>query len=528
MSLRVPAMSIKSIKNVWWNLETYSYMYVFVVIWLLNVNSIWCQNKDGVHDLNKIKDTSNNNVLLISFDAFGWEYMDLVDTPVLNTYFKKQGVYADYILNVIPAETTPNHISLATGLYPESHGIVANEMYDPVFHEHFKYTITDPKWWWGNGVEPIWYTNEKQGGISGVIWWPGYNIKGYTPTYWNKDDEITYKGRVDLAINWLKSVKPPNFLILYFDLLDYIGHDYGFGSPQTLKEIKNIDNITGYLVEQLKQNNLWQKWNIIITSDHGMANVSHSKVINITEYVNASQSMINNDGGFHFVWPKAGMKDVVYKKLKDHHPNMQVWLKENFPEKYHYRNNCRIPPILMAADEGWRFLNDPNTFKWKYKGTHGYLNTLSSMWPIFFARGPAFKKGYRSKTFNMVDIYPLMCKLLNIEANPNNGSYSIVEPLLRDSDGSSSINPTIIGILVFSLVFALGILLCSVAIYLGDKKVKFKINQTSNNTSLTGQSEQSNKQLLDKKNKDDEEESGFAPPRHLTWAKKRANRQPYP
>ena len=503
-------------------------MYVFVVIWLLNVNSIWCQNKDGVHDLNKIKDTSNNNVLLISFDAFGWEYMDLVDTPVLNTYFKKQGVYADYILNVIPAETTPNHISLATGLYPESHGIVANEMYDPVFHEHFKYTITDPKWWWGNGVEPIWYTNEKQGGISGVIWWPGYNIKGYTPTYWNKDDEITYKGRVDLAINWLKSVKPPNFLILYFDLLDYIGHDYGFGSPQTLKEIKNIDNITGYLVEQLKQNNLWQKWNIIITSDHGMANVSHSKVINITEYVNASQSMINNDGGFHFVWPKAGMKDVVYKKLKDHHPNMQVWLKENFPEKYHYRNNCRIPPILMAADEGWRFLNDPNTFKWKYKGTHGYLNTLSSMWPIFFARGPAFKKGYRSKTFNMVDIYPLMCKLLNIEANPNNGSYSIVEPLLRDSDGSSSINPTIIGILVFSLVFALGILLCSVAIYLGDKKVKFKINQTSNNTSLTGQSEQSNKQLLDKKNKDDEEESGFAPPRHLTWAKKRANRQPYP
>ena len=79
----------------------------FVSLWLSNANFISCQNKDEAHN-NKAKDdigTSTGNVLLISFDAFGWEYMDLVQTPVLDTYFKKQGVYADYILNVIPAES---------------------------------------------------------------------------------------------------------------------------------------------------------------------------------------------------------------------------------------------------------------------------------------------------------------------------------------------------------------------------------------------------------------------------------------
>lgn len=30
-----------------------------------------------------------------------------------------------------PSKTFPNHYTIATGLYPESHGIVDNEVYDP-------------------------------------------------------------------------------------------------------------------------------------------------------------------------------------------------------------------------------------------------------------------------------------------------------------------------------------------------------------------------------------------------------------
>ena len=498
-------------------------VYVFVAICLLNVNSIWSHSIDEVH-INKAKDATKNdtswdNVLLVSFDAFGWKYLDLVETPILDT-FKKQGVCADYILNVIPTETFPNHVSMATGLYPESHGIVSNNMYDPMFQDYFNMSVTDPKWWWSKRVEPIWHTNEKQGGTSGVVWWPGYNIKNYTPTYWNKTHEMNYKDRVDLVIKWLKSDKPPNFVMLYFPFLDHAGHRHGFGSQQTLKEVRNIDNVTGYLVEQLKQNDLLDKWNIILTADHGMTNISQSKVINITDYANTSECMVNGDGGVRFVWPNAEKKDIVYKKLKaNHHPRMQVWLKENFPEKYHYRNNRRISPILVTVDEGWTLVNDPKTYPWNHQGqgAHGYLNTYPSMWPIFFARGPAFKKGYHSKTFNSVDLYPLMCKLLKIEANPNNGSYSAVKPLLLTSDANSPLSPIIVGVMVSSLFFALGILICSVTICLSDKKAKkFRTNRAWNNNMLMSQLEQSDKLLLNEDDDDDDEEDEFTPPRSET------------
>lgn len=64
------------------------------------------------------------------------------------------------------------------------------------------------------------------------------------------------------------------------------------------------------------------------------------------------------------------------------------------------------------------------------------------MHPIFIAMGPSFKKGARVDTFNSVDVYPLMCKLLGLKPAPNNGSLGVVSQLLVDRltevDGASA------------------------------------------------------------------------------------------
>ena len=54
-----------------------------------------------------------------------------------------------------------------TGLYPESHGIVANAMYDPVRNATFRKWSTETFWW--EGGEPIWITAEKQNRKTGKI-----------------------------------------------------------------------------------------------------------------------------------------------------------------------------------------------------------------------------------------------------------------------------------------------------------------------------------------------------------------------
>lgn len=53
--------------------------------------------------------------------------------------------------------TFPNHWTLVTGQYPESHGIVANEFYDPKKQQTFSHgdiqCTTNSEWW--NITEPV-------------------------------------------------------------------------------------------------------------------------------------------------------------------------------------------------------------------------------------------------------------------------------------------------------------------------------------------------------------------------------------
>lgn len=54
------------------------------------------------------------------------------------------------------------------------------------------------------------------------------------------------------------------------------------------------------------------------------------------------------------------------------------------------------------------------------------------MHPFLAARGPAFRRGYRQSTINNVDIYPMMCHILGLAAQPHNGTLSHTKCLLAD------------------------------------------------------------------------------------------------
>lgn len=74
-------------------------------------------------------------LILISMDGFKHDYLELPGLQAENIshfqHFMRHGVRADQLINVFPTVTYPNHYTLITGLYPESHGIVHNKFYDP-------------------------------------------------------------------------------------------------------------------------------------------------------------------------------------------------------------------------------------------------------------------------------------------------------------------------------------------------------------------------------------------------------------
>ena len=211
-------------------------------------------------------------LLVISLDGFRWDFAGKAQTPYLE-FLKKTGVTVPYVRSVFPTITMPGHYSIVTGLYPESHGIISNTMYDPVLNAQFGAAQTDPRWW--NGAEPIWVTNQKQKGTSGVLYWPGYNIKikGMYPKYreyspspnvdqFNKTGKVmSFEKRTEKVIDWLTSKNPPKFVAVYFEEPDKTCHHQGWSDlPEA---IERVDKTIGLIVEGLKQHELLDKVNII-------------------------------------------------------------------------------------------------------------------------------------------------------------------------------------------------------------------------------------------------------------------------
>lgn len=67
---------------------------------------------------------------------------------------RHKGVYADYLTNVFPTKTFPNHHSIATGLYAEVHGVIGNSFYDPEYKKIIKQGFE--MYHYNDHIKPIW------------------------------------------------------------------------------------------------------------------------------------------------------------------------------------------------------------------------------------------------------------------------------------------------------------------------------------------------------------------------------------
>ena len=136
---------------------------------------------------------------------------------IIMPYFN--GIYFQYMLNQYQTKTFPNHWTMVTGLYEESHGIVANEFYDPATDSHFMYT--DPKSWnatpqfWGG--EPLWITNQKQGHKSGCEFWVGSEVKDRTPTHFGKYNDSKVS-TTKIKVLFIVVVRYQLALVIFSDL----------------------------------------------------------------------------------------------------------------------------------------------------------------------------------------------------------------------------------------------------------------------------------------------------------------------
>ena len=241
-------------------------------------------------------------LILISFDGFRNDYLDNHTLPYISKHFVENGVRVKSgLVNVFPTVTYPNHWSLATGLYPESSGVVANVMFDPDLNATFvDFQVHDNETIWfdkNNLSVPIWILNELSGerksGLVGSF--PGGNVKilgrsvSYSLDYKN---ELNWFERVDALVKWFTSPdesKRINMGVLYFPEPDESGHEFGPYSEAVKDVLTKCDLVVGYLMNQLSEAGLDQDVNVIITSDHGMEQVEEDRSVDLSDYVDISK-----------------------------------------------------------------------------------------------------------------------------------------------------------------------------------------------------------------------------------------------
>ena len=376
-----------------------------------------------------------NYVVLVSFDAFRWDYPDIYSTPNLDK-MALSGTKADKMIPSFPSKTFPNHYAIATGLYPDHNGIVENTFFAPELNKMYRISdrtsVEDPRFYLG---EPIWETAMKNGMKTASFFWVGSEapIMGKHPDYWKKFDEtVPFGSRIDTVIKWLQypKAKRPEFITLYYEEPDAVSHDFGPVSKETGSIVERIDSLLGVLQMKLDKLPIANRITLIVVSDHGMGEVSSDRYIDLKKVV--PERMIKSMTGgnpFYMIDPKDNKEDSILYLLNKIE-GLKAWKKQDVPKYLHYGTSERIQDIVVVADSSWSIGTFSDTIKFS-GGAHGYDVSDSDMDAIFYASGPTIKKGNKISELNNVDIYNLICSILKIIPAKNDGNPEVIREILN-------------------------------------------------------------------------------------------------
>ena len=209
------------------------------------------------------------------------------------------------------------------------------------------------------GTEPIWVTAGNAGLKTACFDLPGCDtdISGYRVDFPDPHHEdISPRNQIDLAMKWFTQ-DDVSLIILHYNEPDLTGHMTGPApeSQETLAMIRQMDDVTGYMLDQLDKHGILEEVNVLMMSDHGITSVStEDRYIPLYEFLDPSDVELLVQGGPHMsILPVEGKLEKVYDDIKGKHPNISVYLKEEIPERFHYSRHDRVLPILVLADEGW-------------------------------------------------------------------------------------------------------------------------------------------------------------------------------
>ncbi|WP_058486690.1 alkaline phosphatase family protein [Defluviitalea phaphyphila] len=407
------------------------------------------------------------HLIVISYDAFSEEDWDKAKELPNFSKLIKNGAYTKKLRSVYPTLTYVVHSTVVTGVYPNKHGIIHNNPFQPFINER------DRVWYWlrKDVKVPTIYDLVKENNMSTAgIFWP---VTGKSSIKYNMPEVVAVKnenqvlkvlknGNPFFCINMERKFgrfrkgikqpyldnfttlcvsdtikrKKPNLLLAHFIELDDVKHKYGTKSKEVKKAIRNMDRRLGDIINAVKETGIKDDTIFIVFGDHGQFDVKYKVRLNnllkekglIFEENGEMKwrAYFQSTGGSAYLYTKPEDKeaeklafDIINNALKnDLYGIEKIYTRkelEHFPVNknirymveakigYSFDDNLEIPIIVDLEKQGISY------------ATHGYFPDKTNYKCGFLISGDRIKKDYELGNIEMVDIAPTMAKILGID-----------------------------------------------------------------------------------------------------------------
>ena len=370
-------------------------------------------------------------VILLSWDGVRWDYPERTSLPALER-MEREGMRAKRMTPVFPASTFANHVSLATGTYPDRHGIVDNRFWD---RERGLYDYGNDANWLE--AEPLWAAAERQGVKAATFFWVGSETPWRSQTtHYTKgpfDSGIGEAEKVDQILAWLDLPAPdrPQLIMGWWHGADGAGHRFGPDSPEVTAALRDQDAQLGRLLAGIDARGAWNDVTLIIVSDHGMLAIEDTFSLS---------GLVEDEGIQARVEERSSVAHIFLESPEDRgrletrlaqEPGLHTYRPETLPKELRLshptRNGDLIvlidPPRIFRKGEFWtdayilwrQFWIDQPKF-----GAHGFDPHHPEMGTVFYALGRGVTPGHSEAEVRTIDVAATVAGLLQIEPPAQN------------------------------------------------------------------------------------------------------------
>jgi len=366
-------------------------------------------------------------VVMLSWDGLRHDYPDLhpgeAQLPAL-ARIAAEGVRARRLTAVFPANTFPGHVSLATGTYPDRHGIPDNVFFD---REKGTYRYSGDANWLE--AEPLWIAAERQGVPTATYFWVGsesdWRGQGTRYRMTPFDGRRPESEKVDQILAWLRlpAAERPRLIMSYWAGADRAGHNNGPHSPEVRAALMGQDQQLGRLLAGLDADGAWGHTTLILVSDHGMTETG--EFLDLEGALRSANIRARVFGG---AVAQVYLEDPAQLPAAEAAAaalgEVRVYRGATLPDAYRLRHPTRTGDLVVMADPPYT-LSRPAGFEGRLMsamqmlgrsfGTHGYDPALPDMGGVFMAMGRGIPMDLALGEVRQIDVAATVAQLLGIE-----------------------------------------------------------------------------------------------------------------